>query len=81
MHVILHAADNDGLAFKTGQDTAEAAVQFVAQRFVAQKRSPVFGGEDRVHENFGEGLRHDGMMRETWRRFNHIECVDLSRRD
>jgi hypothetical protein len=48
-----------------GQDAVEVTVQFVAQRFVAEERPPVFGGEDRVHQNFGEGLRHDGIMRDA----------------
>ena len=72
MHMVFHTTHDDGLAFEIGQDAAEVAVQFVAQRFVAQERSPVFGGEDRVHENFGERLRHDEMMWETGRRFNPI---------
>ncbi len=63
--MIFHTTNNDGLAFEIGQDAAEVAVQFIAQRFVAQKGPPVFGGEDRVHENFGEGLRHDGIMRDA----------------
>ena len=65
MHMILHAADNDGLAIKVRQDAAEVTVQFFAQWFMAQERPPVFGGEDRMHENFGERLRHDGMMRDA----------------
>ena len=62
MNVIFHATDNDGLAFEIGQNAPEITVQFIAQRFVAEKRPPVFGGKDRVHQNFGEGLRHGGMM-------------------
>ena len=86
--MVFHATHDDGLAFEIGQYATEVTVQFVAQWFVAEEGSPVFGGEDRMEENFGEGLRHDGMMRETGRRFNHIERngndinpegVDLSR--
>ncbi len=62
MDVVFHASNDDGLAFEIRQDAAEVAVQFVAQRFVAEERLPVFGGKDRVHENFGEGLRHVEMM-------------------
>ena len=64
-HVVFHAAHDDGLAFEIGQDAAEIFVQFVPQRFVAEERPPVFGGKDRVHQNFGEGLRHVGMMRNS----------------
>src|SRR5207244_12726270 len=46
-------------------DATEVAMQFFAQGFVAEERPPVFGGKDRVHENFGEGLRHDRMMRDV----------------
>ena len=60
--MIFHSAQDDGLALEMGQDAAEVSVQFVAQRFVAEKRSAVFGREDRVHEYFGKGLRHVGMM-------------------
>ena len=60
--MIFHASDDDGLAFEIRQDAAEITVQFVAQWFVAEKRPPVFGGKDRVHENFCEGLRHAGRM-------------------
>jgi hypothetical protein len=67
---IFHAADDDGLAFEIGEDAAEIFVQFVAQRFVAEEWPSVLGGKDRVHENFGEGLRHSEMMRETSRGFN-----------
>jgi hypothetical protein len=31
-----------------------------------------------MHQNFGEGLRHARMMRETWRGFNPAERVDFS---
>lgn len=63
--MVFHAADDDWLAFEIGEDAADVSVQFVAQRFVPEKRPPVFGGKDRVHENFGEGLRHDEMMRDA----------------
>lgn len=63
--MIFHATDNDGLAFEFREDAPEVTVQFIAQRFVAQKGPPVFGGEDRVHENFGERLRHVEMMRDA----------------
>jgi hypothetical protein len=60
--MILYAAHDDGLAFEIGQDAAEIFVQFVAQWFVAEEWPAVFGGKDRMHENFGERLRHGEMM-------------------
>ena len=52
--MVFHTAYDDGLAFKIGQDAAKIFVQFVAQRFVAEERPTVFGGKDRMHQNFGE---------------------------
>lgn len=60
--MIFHATHDDGLAFEIRQDAAEVFVQFITQRFVAEERPPVFDGKDRVHQNFGEGLRHAGIM-------------------
>ena len=54
MHMVLHAADNDGLAFQIRQDAAEVTVQFVTQWVVAKEWPAVFGGEDRVHQNLCE---------------------------
>lgn len=79
--MVFHAAHDDGLAFEIGEDAAEIFVQFIAQWYVAEEWPPVFGGKDRVHENFGEGLRHDEMMRNNQRRFNPVVRVSLSRRD
>ncbi len=60
--MILNATNDDGLTFEVCEDAAEVAVQFIAQRFVAEKWPPIFGGEDRMHQNFGERLRHGEMM-------------------
>ena len=68
--MILHAANEDGLAFEIGQNAAEVSVQFIAHRFVAEERPSVFGGADRVHQNFGEGFWHGEMMRDVESRFN-----------
>jgi hypothetical protein len=35
MHMVFHAANDDGLAFEMSQDAAEVTLQFVAQGFVA----------------------------------------------
>jgi hypothetical protein len=40
-------------------------VQFVAQRFVAEKRTAIFGRENGVNQDFGERLWHDDMMGRT----------------
>ena len=52
--MVFRATHNDGLAFEMGEDAAPIAVQFVAQRFVPEEGPPVLGGEDRVHQDFGE---------------------------
>lgn len=75
--MIFHAANDDGLAFEISQDAAEVTVQFIPQWFVAEEWPPVFGRKDRVHQNFGEGLRHGEIMNQTWRRFNPSECMDF----
>jgi hypothetical protein len=49
--MIFHAADDDGLAIVVRQYAAEIAVQFFAQRFVAQKWATVFGRKHRMHQN------------------------------
>ena len=62
MNVVFHAADDDGLAIEIGQDAAEVAVQFLAERFVAEQRATFFGRENRMHKNLCERLRHGWMM-------------------
>jgi len=42
-----------------------------------EERSPVFGGKDRVHENFGERLRHGGMMPDVAIRFNPYRVDEI----
>ena len=62
--MIFHTADAERLAIVIRQDAAEVTVQFFAQRFIAEKRAAVFGGENGVNHNLGEGLRHGRRMRE-----------------
>ena len=64
MYMILHAANDEGLAILVRQNAAEVTVQFFPQRFVANKRAAVFGRENDVNQDFGEGLGHDAMMLE-----------------
>ena len=45
-----------------GEDAAEVAVQFLPERFVAQKWPAFLGRENHMHQNLGEGLWHGGMM-------------------
>ena len=60
--MILYSADDDRLAFELGQNAAEVTMQFIPKRSVTEERSPIFRREDRVHQDFGERLRHDGIM-------------------
>jgi len=76
--MVLHAAADDGLAFEIGQGAAKIFVQFIAQRFVAKEWPPVFGGKDRVHENFGERLRHGGNNESN---VAQIQSHDIPKRD
>jgi hypothetical protein len=48
-----------------GQNAAQVAVCFFAERLVAEKGEAVFGGEDGMDQNFCERLRHKGMVWET----------------
>ena len=56
--MILHAADDEGLAIEMREDAAEVAVEFLAERFVAEERAAIFGREDHVQEDLCERLRH-----------------------
>ena len=58
MHVVFHAADEEGRALKLFGDAAEIRVERVARGFVAQKRPAVFGGEYQMNVNGGKGLWH-----------------------
>ena len=62
MHVVLDAAHNDGLAIEVAEDAPQVAVQFLAQGPLAQERSALFGGKDRVNDYLGQRLRHDVRM-------------------
>jgi hypothetical protein len=60
MHVVFHAADEEGRAIELFGDAAEIRVERVAHRFVVQKWSAVFGGKDEMNVNGGKGLWHRG---------------------
>ena len=60
--MILHAADDEGLAAEMREDAAEVAVEFLAERFVTEERAALLGREDRVQEDLGQRLRHGGRM-------------------
>ena len=62
--MVFHTADDQWLAVVICQDTAQLTVQFFAQRFVAKKWAAIFGRENGVNQNPGEGLRHGVMLRE-----------------
>jgi len=64
MNMVFRAAGNNRLAIQIGQDAAKVMVQFITHLAVAKKRPPVFGGKDRMDEDFPERLWHEGMMRQ-----------------
>jgi len=59
MRVIFDAAHDNGLAVKVRKDPTEVAMESLPQGGVAEERAAIFGGEDRVNEDFGERLWHD----------------------
>jgi hypothetical protein len=59
MHVILHAAYDHRRTVESVQDAADVSVHFLTEGAVAQERPALFGREDNVQEDFGEGLRHE----------------------
>lgn len=56
MDVVFHAANDDRLAIEGSGDATQVVMKFVTKWEVVQVGSAVFGGEDDVDENFGEGL-------------------------
>ena len=56
MHMVFHAADEEGRAIELFGDAAEIRMERVARGFVAQERAAVFGGEDEMNVNGGKGL-------------------------
>lgn len=62
MHVVLDTPDDDGLAVEIRENAAEVAVEFVPQQLVAQERPTIFGGEDGMDQDLGEGLGHAETM-------------------
>ena len=56
MHMILNAANNDGLATQAIDDPSEVTVHFSAQLTLPQKRPALFGRADNADENFGQRL-------------------------
>lgn len=77
MDVIFDAADDDRWTIEPGQDAAEVTVEFVAEGFVTEEGAAVFGGEDGVDEDFGEGLGHGRRMRGGAFRFNPFGVGNL----
>jgi hypothetical protein len=58
MNVIVNPADDDGLAIQVGQNASEVTMQFLAQGATAEDWAAGLGGEDRVNQDRGQGLRH-----------------------
>ena len=46
--MVLDTTDDDGRTIEVVASAAEVSVKLVAERFVLQKRSPLFGGEHNV---------------------------------
>ena len=70
MNVISHPANDDGLAIQFGEDAAAITMQFVAQRFIPEERTAVFGGENSMDQDLSERLGHEMMMSEWPTGFN-----------
>ena len=62
MHMILHAADDEGLAVQVREDAAEVAVEFLAKGFVPQEWVPFLGREDRMQKDLCQRLSHRVRM-------------------
>jgi hypothetical protein len=77
MHMVLHAADEDGRTIELFGDAAEIRMERVARGFVAQQRTAVFGGENEMNVNGGKGLRHGGRMPNR-NRFASVNMMDGS---
>jgi len=56
--VVRYTADRQGVAIQVFEDAAQIGVHFFAYGGVFQKGKPIFGREDRVEQDFCEGLRH-----------------------
>ena len=52
----------DVLFMEQGADAADAVVEFLAERFVAEERTAILRREDRVQEDLCERLRHRGSV-------------------
>lgn len=63
MDMICGATHDEGLAIEVGEDAAEVGVEFLTEGLVAKEGLAVFGGEDGVDEDLGEGLRHGLWIR------------------
>ena len=68
MHMIGDATDDHGLAIEVFKNAAEVVMELVAQWRFAQKWAALFGGEDGMEEDLGQGLSHEARLgsREEW---------------
>jgi hypothetical protein len=48
------------LTIQVLENAPEIVVQFLPQRGIAQEGTAVFGGENGMHQDLGERLRHGG---------------------
>jgi hypothetical protein len=56
MNMIFHTADSDRRAVEFPSDSCQIAMHLVTQRWIGQERAALFGREDEVDQNVGEGL-------------------------
>ncbi len=68
--MVFDPTNNQRLAMVVGQNASQIAVQFLAQELVTQKGPTLFGGENRVDQNLGEGLWHARTMVQLLTGFN-----------
>lgn len=52
MNMVFDPTNDERLAIKIVQYSTNVMVQFIANRFVAQEWAAVFGGENRMNQDF-----------------------------
>ena len=62
MHMIFYSADSQRCAFQLFGNCTEIIMEAFTEAEISQKRSAIFGGEDRVNINRRKRLRHDAPI-------------------
>lgn len=65
--VIFDSANANRRASQPVRDSSEICMNLAAQSCIREHRLPVLRGEDRMNENLGQGLWHDGILTATVR--------------